>query len=46
MTENPYYTPVGDADNIWNIDEVPVSGCVLEVCILQQTILVFYTNAR
>lgn len=33
MTDTPYYTPVGDADNMWNLDEVPVSGCVLEVSV-------------
>lgn len=36
MTESPYYTPVGDINMLWNIDETPVSGCVLEVniCVL------------
>lgn len=31
MTESPYYTPVGDINMLWNTDETPVSGCVLEV---------------
>uniref|UniRef100_A0A1B6LFQ2 PEHE domain-containing protein n=1 Tax=Graphocephala atropunctata TaxID=36148 RepID=A0A1B6LFQ2_9HEMI len=30
-TDSPYYTPVGDANNLWNPEEIPVSGCVLEV---------------
>ncbi|KAG8289251.1 hypothetical protein J6590_003603 [Homalodisca vitripennis] len=33
-TDSPYYTPVGDANNLWNPEEIPVSGCVLETPVL------------
>lgn len=34
MTDTPYWTPVGDADNIWDTEEVSVNGCVLEVSVV------------
>lgn len=45
MTESPYYTPVGDINMLWNTDEAPVSGCVLEVnfkCIFTVSLLQAY----
>lgn len=50
MTESPYYTPVGDINMLWNTDETPVSGCVLEVNLsvylvsLLQRLLYFKTS--
>lgn len=31
MTDTPYFTPVGDSNNTWNMDTPQLNGCVLEV---------------